>query len=292
MLGVDVEFLNNDGEQIRDAMLLRDAFFNSTVIGETDIDPLLKYLASDNAQEIDTMVVDDVRNFLFGEPGQGGFDLAALNIQRGRDHGIAGYNAVRVAYGLSRITSFDQITADKAVQASLASTYGSVDNIDLWIGGLAEDHLPNSSLGATFTKILVDQFTRLRDGDRFWYQNSLSEKMVRDVQNTSLADVIRRNTELTKLQADVFFFNESTTVMLEAAPETQNGQQPQNGQQGNGQQNGHQLPQAAMDACANLVENSSCSFIGRNQNTVSGTCGTPPNSTQLACMPANSQHKP
>jgi hypothetical protein len=138
----------------------------------------------------------------------------------------------------------------------------------------------------------VDQFTRLRDGDRFWYQNSLSEKMVRDVQNTSLADVIRRNTELTKLQADVFFFNESTTVMLEAAPETQNGQQPQNGQQGNGQQNGHQLPQAAMDACANLVENSSCSFIGRNQNTVSGTCGTPPNSTQLACMPANSQHKP
>jgi hypothetical protein len=35
------------------------------------------------------------------------------------------------------------------------------------VGGLAETHLPGSSLGATFTRIIVDQFTRLRDGDRF-----------------------------------------------------------------------------------------------------------------------------
>jgi peroxidase len=220
MLGDDIEFLDNDGEETRDAMGLRDSFFNPGVVSETDIDPILKYLASDNAQEIDSMVVDDVRNFLFGAPGQGGFDLASLNIQRGRDHGLADYNTVRVAYGLPRITSFDQITSDPAVQTSLASTYGNVDNIDLWIGGLAEDHLPNSSMGATFTAILVDQFSRLRDGDRFWYQTSLSDRMLRDVEDTSLADVIRRNTELTKLQADVFFYNEETTVMIDSASST------------------------------------------------------------------------
>ena len=138
---------------------------------------------------------------------------------------------MRVAYGLPRITSFDQITSDKAVQASLASTYGSVDNIDLWIGGLAEDHLPNTSMGATFTAILVDQFSRVRDGDRFWYQNSLSEKMVRDIENTSMADIIRRNTELTKLQADVFFFNESTVMIDETA--AQNGQSGNNNDEEN-----------------------------------------------------------
>lgn len=220
MLGDDIEFLDNDGEETREAMGLRDSFFNPGVVSETDIDPILKYLASDNAQEIDPMVVDDVRNFLFGAPGQGGFDLASLNIQRGRDHGLADYNTVRVAHGLPRITSFDQITSDPAAQASLASTYGNVDNIDLWIGGLAEDHLPNSSMGATFTAILVDQFSRLRDGDRFWYQTSLSDRMLRDVQDTSLADVIRRNTELTKLQADVFFYNEETTVMIDSASST------------------------------------------------------------------------
>jgi hypothetical protein len=239
MLGDDIEFLDNDGGEIRDAMELRDSFFNPTVLSETGIDPILKYLASDNAQEIDTKVVDDVRNFLFGAPGQGGFDLASLNIQRGRDHGLADYNAVRIAYGLPPVTSIDQITSDPAVQASLASTYGNVNNIDLWIGGLAEDHLPNSSMGATFSAILVDQFSRLRDGDRFWYQASLSDRMLHDVQNTTLAEIIRRNTELTKLQADVFFYNEETTVMIDstlspAAPQAgdqENGENEQNHEQ-------------------------------------------------------------
>jgi len=227
MLGDDIEFLDNDGEETREAIALRDSFFNPAIVQETDVDPILKYLASDNAQEIDTLVVDDVRNFLFGEPGQGGFDLAAMNIQRGRDHGLADYNSVREAYGLPRVISFDQITANSALQSALAATYGSVDNIDLWIGGLAEDHLPNSSLGITFTRILIDQFTRLRDGDRFWYQNVLSADTVREVQSASLADIVHRNTDLTSLQENVFFFDEEATS-IEAAP------QPLQGQNGDG----------------------------------------------------------
>jgi hypothetical protein len=85
--------------------------------------------------------------------------------------------------------------------------------------------------------------------------------------------------------------------MIEAAPEiqappNQDGQQSQNGRQGNGQQNGRKPPQAAIDACVNLAENSSCSFVGRNQNTVSGECATPPNSSQLACKPAGGSPSP
>ncbi len=206
MLGNDIQFLDNDGNAVHAPMELRDAFFNTPVLRQTGIDPVLKYLASDRAQEIDTKVVDDVRNFLFGLPGQGGFDLAALNIQRGRDHGLADYNAIRAAYGLPKVTSFAQITPDKATQDALAATYGSVDKLDLWVGGLAEKHLPGSSLGETFTRILIDQFTRLRDGDRYWYQNSLPGNLVREIQGTSLADIIRRNTTVTNLQGDVFFF--------------------------------------------------------------------------------------
>jgi peroxidase len=239
MLGEDIEFLDNEGEEIFEAMELRASFFNPVVISETDIDPLLKYLASDNAQEIDTMVVDDVRNFLFGEPGQGGFDLASLNIQRGRDHGLADYNTVREAYGLERVTNFEQITSDEKIQASLAATYGSVDNIDLWIGGLAEDHLPGSSMGETFTAILVDQFTRLRDGDRFWYQYSLPNRLVQEIENTTLADIIRRNTELTKLQENVFFFNESTVMIDSSEPAQESAPQPDND---NDQQGGNPPP--------------------------------------------------
>ncbi|MFM8633799.1 MAG: peroxidase family protein [Planctomycetia bacterium] len=85
MLGPDIEFVADDGTSIRDPLALRDAFFNPTPLSEVGIDGIVKYLASSRAQEIDTRVVDDVRNFLFGAPGQGGFDLASLNIQRGRD---------------------------------------------------------------------------------------------------------------------------------------------------------------------------------------------------------------
>jgi hypothetical protein len=209
MLGEDIQFLDNNGNPVRDDVRLKDVFFDPRSVSEVGIDPLLKYLASDRAQEIDTKVTDDVRNFLFGAPGQGGFDLVSLNIQRGRDHGLADYNTVRVAYGLPKVTSFAQISSDTAVQASLQQAYGSVDKLDLWVAGLAEKHLPGSSLGETFTRIIVDQFSRLRDGDRYWYQNALPANAVRAVQNNSLVDVIRRNTQLTNLQPNVFFFRTS-----------------------------------------------------------------------------------
>lgn len=289
MLGADIEFLDNDGEEIFDAMDLRDSFFNPVVISDTGIDPLLKYLASDNAQEIDLIVVDDVRNFLFGEPGQGGFDLASLNIQRGRDHGLADYNTVREAYGLERVASFEEITSDEKLQASLAATYGSVDNIDLWIGGLAEDHLPGSSMGETFTAIIIDQFVRLREGDRFWYQSSLPNNLVQQIENTTLADIIRRNTDITKLQENVFFFNEAT-VMIDSSTQVpastntdQGNTQNNNGRNGNGH---HEPPQVAIDACSTSQLNDACSFTGRNSNTVNGSCQTPQSSTQLVCVPS------
>src|SRR5205823_979490 len=153
MLGDDVEFLDSNGNAVRDALPLANAFFNPDVVEATGIDPILKYLASDRAQEIDNKVVDSVRNFLFGPPGAGGLDLASLNIQRGRDHGLADYNTVRAAYGLGRVSDFSQITSNVQVQQTLKSLYGTVDNIDLWVGGLAEDHVAGSSLGPTFRRI-------------------------------------------------------------------------------------------------------------------------------------------
>lgn len=59
----------------------------------------------------------------------------------------------------------------------LQNVYKNIDNIDLWVGGLAEDHVPNSSLGETFHKIVREQFLRIRDGDRFWYQRNMSSEV-------------------------------------------------------------------------------------------------------------------
>src|SRR5262249_18527104 len=101
MLGEDIEFINNDGTAFRDGIPLNLGFFNPPQITQsnTGIGRILKYLVSDPASEVDTSITDPVRNFLFGQPGQGGFDLASLNIQRGRDHGLSDYNTIRAAYG-------------------------------------------------------------------------------------------------------------------------------------------------------------------------------------------------
>jgi len=209
LLGNDVEFLDNFGNEVSEEIPLREAFFNAGLLGETGIDSILKYLASDPAQELDNHVVDEVRNFLFGPPGAGGFDLASLNIQRGRDHGLADYNTVRAAYGLRPAQSFADITSDVSVQQALREAYGNVNNIDLWVGGLAEDHVRGGSVGPLFRRILVDQFERLRDGDRFWFERDLSGRDLQQVRQTTLADVIRQNTTTTNLQDNVFFFHNS-----------------------------------------------------------------------------------
>jgi peroxidase len=132
-----------------------------------------------------------------------------LNIQRGRDNGLASYNDTRVALGLKPATSFANITKDSTVQAQLQSVYGTVDKVDLWVGGLAEPHVNGGSLGQTFSKIIADQFQRLRDGDRFFYLNQFHGSQLTQIQNTTLADIISRNTTTTNLQANVFFFQTS-----------------------------------------------------------------------------------
>src|SRR5262249_9761309 len=173
MLGDDIEFINNDGTEFRPGIPLNVGFFNPPQITQdnTGVGHILKYLASDPSSEVDTSITDPVRNFLFGQPGQGGFDLSSLNMQRGRDHGLADYNTLRAALGLAPVTSFTDIPADNALRLKLNKLYANVDNIDPWIGGLAEDHVPGSSTAPLIRAGLIDQFTRLRDGDRFWYQN-------------------------------------------------------------------------------------------------------------------------
>ncbi len=207
LLGDDVEFLDNNGNEIADAIPLSQAFSNPELLTTNGVDSILKYLSSDPASELDLTIVGSVRNFLFGPPGAGGFDLASLNIQRGRDHGLADYNTIRVSYGLPKVTSFAQITLDSDVQDKLEQLYGSVDNIDAWIGALAEDHVAGTSVGPLIQKVVADQFRRLRDADRFWYQLTFSGRTLRELENTSLANVIKRNTTLTNLQINVFVFS-------------------------------------------------------------------------------------
>jgi hypothetical protein len=103
--------MDNDGHVSPDGpMPLRESFFKPMNLNSTgELEYILKGLASEQQQEVDMHVIDDVRNFLFGPPGAGGFDLASLNIQRGRDHGLPDYNSLREFFNLPAVDSFDDI---------------------------------------------------------------------------------------------------------------------------------------------------------------------------------------
>jgi hypothetical protein len=202
LLNPTVSRLDSNNQSIGDLLLGKD-FFKPFQITSVGIEPYLRGLARQRAEEIDGLIVDAVRNF--SPTTAHGFDLAALNIQRGRDQGLPRFNQVRLDYGLAAFTAFSQITSDTGMQAQLAAAYATVDDIDAWVGMLVENHLPNTLLGQTLIAVLADQFERLRDGDRFWYEAYLDPDTLATVQATRLSDIIRRNTTiLTELQNNVF----------------------------------------------------------------------------------------
>jgi peroxidase len=218
--GLDIADVNPNGASIN----LAQDFFDPNLLSAngdvvdsltdhtpSNIDAVLKGDADGNSQAMDVMAINEVRDLLFGNAGAGGQDLIARDIQRARDNGLPDYNTMRVAYGLSPVTEFAQITSNVQVQKELRQAYGSVNNIDAFEGGLAEDHVPGSDVGPLFQAIMVDQFTRLRDGDRFFYLNeswSPDELKILQQGNT-LANIIEANTGITNLQSDVFLFKAS-----------------------------------------------------------------------------------
>jgi hypothetical protein len=55
--------------------------------------------------------------------------------------------------------------------------------------------------------MIANQFERIRNGDRFWYQNTFSGSLLSEIQRTKLSDVIARNTTLKNVQPNVFVFD-------------------------------------------------------------------------------------
>lgn len=206
MLSPELLRLGANNQPIAEGNLsLANSFFAPQEVRTTGIDPILRGLSRQKAQDLDPYIVDGVRNFLFGAPGQGGFDLASLNIQRGRDHGLPSYNQIRGLLGRPPAQNFRDITRNTTTANRLASVYASPAQVDPWVGMLAEDDVPGALVGPTLFAILTEQFEATRDGDRFWYQKYLPAQTQRLVEQQTLATIIRRNTAIRgELQNDVF----------------------------------------------------------------------------------------
>ena len=189
---------------------LQRAFNNPSSYFESfGTDPILRGLITSQPNAVDEFMNTVLTSQLFLEEGDDlGMDLASLNIQRGRDHGLPTYRQLEKF--CSRL--HPQIKASfmqNDTEEILRTVYGEDGfrrGIDLWVGGLLEKRLPGAHLGPTFACILGITFSRLRDGDRFWYQNSYIFTLQRrlELQKTSLAKVVCTNADdISKIQHSV-----------------------------------------------------------------------------------------
>ena len=191
---------------------LSRAFFNPLSYFESGgTDALARGLTVDRSNPVDEFLNRVLTSQLFTTSSDSlGSDLAALNIMRGRDHGIPAYRTwqrlcEKLFPGKNATFSSD------ATERTLRDIYGDEgfrNGIDLWVGGLAETRLPGAQVGPTFACILGITFSRLRDGDRFWYQNpyTFTPAQRRQIHlRTSLSKVVCTNgNDIPEIQRSVF----------------------------------------------------------------------------------------
>jgi hypothetical protein len=244
-------------------------FFNPDLVPQVQLGPIMAGLTNESDYRNDEMIDNQLRSTLFQIPTSsnpdcldgptmpacfnGVVDLGAIDLQRGRDHGMPTYNQMRNTYGLSSKTSFTAITGESTdafpaglgidspscldiiaaydingnpttvandnatrvvrrctLAARLKAIYGSVSNLDAFVGMMAEKHVSGVEMGELQRAMWQDQFGALRDGDRFFYLNDPLQSYIRtnfgiDSRKT-LAQIIALDTDIpaTQLPANVF----------------------------------------------------------------------------------------
>lgn len=165
--------LGANHQPIDPPILLRDGFFKVDMILQPGmVDEISRGLVATPMETLDQFITGEVTNHLFEDRKIpfSGIDLIALNVQRARDHGIPSYNNYRALCNLKRAQNWDDLSREipPEVISRLKRIYPSVDDIDLFPGGMSERPLQGGLVGPTFACIIAIQFRQLRKCDRFW----------------------------------------------------------------------------------------------------------------------------
>ncbi|XP_041792242.1 eosinophil peroxidase-like [Chelmon rostratus] len=198
--------------------LLHKAFFTPwRIVFEGGLDPILRGLVGRKAKlnTQDHMMTDELRERLFEFSTELALDLASLNMQRGRDHGLPGYNKWRQFCGLSQpqnLTELAKVMNNTDLATKLLDLYSIPDNIDVWLGGVAEPFVPGGRVGPLFACLISTQFQRIRQGDRLWWENEgvFTEAQRESLKQTSLSRIICDNTGIIEVPEQPFQYMTSS----------------------------------------------------------------------------------
>ncbi|HPK09948.1 MAG: T9SS type A sorting domain-containing protein [Saprospiraceae bacterium] len=221
LINTNILRLTRNGETVSQGNInLKDAFFNPlAILNVGGLDPYFQGMATQVQQDMDTKVVNDVRNFLFGSPAAGGLDLVSININRGRERGLPSLNKLRLGMGKPAHKTFLSLTGNQQLADVLESVYKDVNFVDPWVGMLAEKKINGALMGELMMHIIRTQFRNLRDGDRFYFENEelFTEEDIAKIKATTMRDIIMRNTDIQLMQDEVF--KAMPTNMIPEGPE-------------------------------------------------------------------------
>uniref|UniRef100_A0A8C2VE92 NAD(P)H oxidase (H2O2-forming) n=1 Tax=Chinchilla lanigera TaxID=34839 RepID=A0A8C2VE92_CHILA len=187
---------------------------NPNLNSAQDVDELLLGMASQISEREDRIVVEDLRDYWPGPDKYSRTDYVASSIQRGRDMGLPSYIQALQALGLEPPKNWSDLGphVDPQVLEATAALYNQeLSRLELLLGGLLESHGDQAPL---FSTIVLSQFVRLRDGDRYWFENTrnglFSEEEISEIRNTTLRDVLVTVTgvDAGTLQPNVFVWQE------------------------------------------------------------------------------------
>ncbi|KAM6937988.1 dual oxidase 2 [Xenentodon cancila] len=182
-----------------------------------DVDELIMGMASQIAEKEDNIVVEDLKDYMYGPLRFTRNDLVAMTVQRGRDFGLRSYTEMRKALDLPPVKTFEEISPElnstnPQLLHNVAQLYGSdISKLELFPGGLLESL---GSPGPVFSAIILDQFERIRNGDRFWFENKqnglFTGEEIQTIRSITYHDVLFAATTAqdTDIQKHVFFWRD------------------------------------------------------------------------------------
>jgi hypothetical protein len=213
MVGCDFKEMTGTGQTLR-SVSFATSYFDSTWIRNLPAQPnrgnreanayqtIMHSLGLNPSTHFDHKVAPILRSVVFGGATQVNgfrrpdvaFDVVSSDIQRGRDHGLLTYREMRNKLGWKDIRQMEDISLSLEKVNILKSIYGeNVDHIDLMVGLMTEDSLDGALTGPVTTSIIQDQFRRVRDGDRCWYENQFQGQLLQILRSTKLKHVVERN---------------------------------------------------------------------------------------------------
>ncbi|XP_064614046.1 chorion peroxidase-like [Liolophura sinensis] len=199
---------------------LKDTFFTSITFLETE-HAMMRGTMMDQSEPCDRMISGDLLNKLHQTREGNGGDLAAFNIQRGRDHALASYTAWRKFYGFPEIRNFTNTTGgfeDHPMETVelLERVYISPDDVDVWTGGISEVPVEDAAVGPLFANIIGNQFKRLKYGDRYFYESDsqpvpFTPEQLREIRKVTYASVLCNNQPFRTIQPEAFLLTTQTS---------------------------------------------------------------------------------